>query len=71
MTPSDYAAEELALWERALREQRKVERELPMARQAKTVAQYYSLFRRQQELRTRADLLLVEAVKKKLSFSRQ
>lgn len=71
MTPSDYAAEELALWERALREQREVERELPMARQAKTVVQYYSLLRRQQELRARADLLLVEAVKKKLSFSRK
>lgn len=71
MTPSDYAAEELAMWERALAEQRKVERELAAARRARTVAQHYALLRKQQELRTRADLLLVEAVKKKLSLSRK
>ncbi len=71
MTPSDYAAEELAMWERALREQRKVERELATQRRARTVAEYYSLLNKQQESRTRADLLLAEAVKKKLSFSRK
>lgn len=70
MTPSDYAAEELAMWERALREQRKVESALGTERQARTVAEYYSLLDKQQELRTRADLLLAEAVKKKLSFPR-
>ncbi len=71
MTPSDYAAEELALWERALAEQRKVERELAAARRARTVAEHYALLRKQQELRTRADLLLAEAVKKKLACSRK
>lgn len=68
MTPSDYAAEELALWERALQDQREVERQVVAARQARDIPEYYALLNLGDELRTRADLLLAKAVEKKRSF---
>lgn len=68
MTPTDYAAEELALWEAALRDQREIERQVAAVRQTKDMPEYYALLDIQDKLRTWADLLLARAVEKKLSF---
>lgn len=67
MTPTDFAAEELALWERALRDQHEVERQLAAARKTKHLSQYYALLSLEEEARLRADLLLAKAVEKKRS----
>lgn len=68
VTPSNYAAEELALWERALRDQREIERQVAAARKAKDMPEYYFLLDIEDQFRTRAALLLAKAVEKKLSF---
>lgn len=68
VTPSDYAAEELDLWEQALQEQRGLERELDAARVAWQSGEFFALVREVDTLRTRSDLLLAEAVKVKLLF---
>lgn len=67
MTPTDYAAEELALWEEALKEQRHAERQLTAASSTKAHA-HWKLLRQVEALRTRADLLLAHAVEIKCAF---
>jgi hypothetical protein len=67
-TPSDYAAEELAMWEQALREQRSAEDELKAARRSGPPPRVFELLPQVDALRTRADLLLAEAVKVKCTF---
>jgi hypothetical protein len=71
VTPTDYAAEELSLWEQALREQRQAEEELDRARRQRRPKRVIELMPALQALRTRADLLLAEAVKVKCSFTAQ
>jgi hypothetical protein len=68
MTPSDYAYEELQLWEQALREQRQAEEQLQNARQRRARARVRELLAQVHALTTRADLLLAEAVKVKCTF---
>jgi hypothetical protein len=69
VTPTDYATDELDLWERALREQRRAEEELDAARQKQRPKHVLELMPMLRALRTRADLLLAEAVKVKYSFT--
>ena len=69
MTPTDFAAEELAMWEQALRDQRAAERRLEEVGRASGGQMRYELLHRIRRLTTRADLLLAEAVKVKRSFS--
>jgi hypothetical protein len=71
VTPTDYAADELDLWKQALREQRRAERELDAAGQKRRPKRVIELMPMWQALRTRADLLLAEAVKVKCSFTTQ
>ena len=68
MTPSDYAAEELELWEQALQVQRTAEGELDAARVCWQSGEFFALVREVDQLRTRSDLLLAEAVRVKLLF---
>jgi hypothetical protein len=68
VTPSDYACEELDLWEQALHEQRTAERELDAARVAWHSGEFFALVRDVDVLRERSDLLLAEAVRVKLLF---
>lgn len=68
MTPTDYAAEELAIWEQALRYQREVERQAAAARKARRLPEYYALLNLEDEARLQADLLLARAVEKKRAF---
>lgn len=68
MQPSDYAAEELALWEQALVEQREAERDLEQAREKRQAKRVLELRPQVEALRTRADLLLAEAIRVKCSF---
>jgi hypothetical protein len=68
VTPSDYALEELALWERALQAQHIAERELQLARSKRARSRVRELIPEVHALTTRADLLLAEAVKLKHTF---
>jgi hypothetical protein len=68
MTQTAYAADELSLWEEALREQRQAERELEMARKNGRRRRVVELIPQVQALTTRADLLLAEAVHVKCTF---
>ena len=68
MTPSDYAHEELALWERALQDQREAERGLQNARSERARSRVQELLPQVHALTTRADLLLAEAVRVKCTF---
>jgi hypothetical protein len=68
MTPSDYAHEELKLWEEALQEQRETEEQLQKARDKGAWARARELLPQVHALTTRADLLLAEAVKVKCTF---
>jgi hypothetical protein len=65
---SNYAAEELALWEHALAEQREAEAELDNARSKRLRKRVRELLPQVSALRTRADLLLAEAIKVKCAF---
>jgi hypothetical protein len=56
------AAEELAVWELAMKTLRAVERQLEAARRKSSLATFYPLHAQVEALRTRADLLLVDAV---------
>lgn len=71
MTPTDYATDELDRWEQALGEQRRAEEELDAARQRRRPKRVIELMPVLRALRTRADLLLAEAVKVKCSFTAQ
>jgi hypothetical protein len=68
MTPTDFAAVELELWAQALSEQRLAEEELEAARRRRRNELVIELIPQLHELRTRADLLLAEAVKVKCAF---
>ena len=59
---SDDAAEKLAIWEFAMKTLHAAERRLEAARRKRS-ADVYPLLTQVEALRTRADLLLVEAVK--------
>lgn len=63
MTPGDYAAEKLAMWKRALQEQRDAESALAAARKARKHALILELMPLVDLLRDKADLLLADAVK--------
>lgn len=67
MSPTDFAAVELALWEQALQEQRDAERKLQEARRRRR-PRIYALLNQVEVLRMRADLLLADAVKVKCTF---
>jgi len=62
MTPTDYATDELAAWEQALQQQREVESKLIAAREKGPRRRVIELLPQVEALRTRADLLLAEAV---------
>lgn len=64
--PRSPAAEELALWETAMSEQRVAERQLEYARRKRKADSIYPLHAKVVALRNRADLLLVKAVEMKL-----
>jgi hypothetical protein len=68
VTPSDYAATELALWEQALREQQATEDQLVAAYAERQYQRALALVPEARALRTKADLLLAEAVKVKCTF---
>lgn len=68
MTPTEYAQEELSVWERALEEQRAAERELQQARTARAATRVRELLPQVHALATRADLLLAQAVRVKCTF---
>ena len=69
MTPSDYAVEELALWEKALKDQRDAERQLAAAKSTRRLDHYRRLLRQVDALRIRAALLLAHAVEVKCAFN--
>jgi hypothetical protein len=68
VTPTDYAAEEIALWEEALREQRLVEEQISAARSKRQMTNVLEPGSKLRVLRTTADLLLADAVKVKRTF---
>jgi len=68
MTPSDYAIEELMVWEGALQDQRDAERRLSEAGQLQQPKDLYELLHEVECLQTRADLLLAQAVKVKCAY---
>lgn len=63
MTPNEYAAEKLAAWKRALQEQREIEAALAAARKERKHELILALMPEVEFLRTKADLLLADAVK--------
>jgi hypothetical protein len=71
VNPSDYAVEELALWERALQEQRAAEQQVHAMHMALPTPELVALAEHAHLLRTRADLLLAEAVRVKSHYRDQ
>lgn len=63
MTPLEFAAEKHAMWQRALREQRDAEALLAAARKKQNHHLILELMPKVAFLRTKADLLLADAVK--------
>lgn len=68
MTPTDFAAEELAAWSLALDELHEAEQKAQAARDARDVPGFYSAVQQVELARQRAASLLAAAVEKKLSF---
>lgn len=68
MDPSEFADDELEMWQEALSDQREAERQLEQARRGSDPASYAQMLNRLEELRVRADLLLAEAVALKASY---
>lgn len=68
MTPTDFAAEELALWEQALRDQKRAEEDFKAAHIRGPSRCGVELMRELHARRTKADLLLAKAVKVKCAF---
>ena len=64
--PRELAAEELAEWEKALKEQRAAERQLEAARRTRSHESIYPLHAKVVALTNRADLLLAKAVATKV-----
>lgn len=67
--PGDQAAEDLARWELAMKDQRAAERQLDVARRRRGLHSVYPLHAQVVALRTRADLLLAKAVETMLTKS--
>lgn len=65
MTPTEYAEARIAQWKRALQEQRDVEASLATARKNRNHELILELQPQVESLRTKADLLLADAVKAK------
>jgi hypothetical protein len=68
MTATEYALIELAQWEKALREQQDAETQLAAAYRSGRPHDCHELLNHVEALRTRADLLLAEAVEVKCSL---
>jgi hypothetical protein len=68
MKPSDFAIEELALWERALKEQHQAEERLMGAHTTVVGPALSELVEQVQELRTKTDLLLAETARIKALY---
>jgi hypothetical protein len=68
VTPSEFAAVELALWEQALQEQHTAERHLEQARRKGPRLHVAALTSQVEALRVRAALLLAEAVQAQCDF---
>ncbi len=69
MTPTEYAAYEISIWEAALEQHREVAaRQLDLARRKGPRGRVIALIPQVEALRTKADLLLAEAVKVKCTF---
>lgn len=68
MDPSEFVAEELDAWQRALRGQDQAERDAEDARRAGDPAKFADALNRVEKLRIKADLLLAEAVSLKCSY---
>jgi hypothetical protein len=71
MTPTDFAAKELAMWQEALGEQRIAEQELERISWAWVNDRALEKLSEVEDLRTRADLLLAGAVKVKYKYREQ
>jgi hypothetical protein len=67
--PGNQAAEDLALWELAMKDQRAAERQLEVARRRRGLHSVYPLHAKVMALRTRSDLLLARAVETMLAKS--
>jgi hypothetical protein len=65
VNPSEFAPEDLSLWHDALLQQREAEARLAAAVEAKAMSQVIELLPEVDALRTVADLLLAEAVRRK------
>lgn len=68
MTPTDFAAEELAAWSLALDELHDAEQQAQAARQTRDVPGFYRALKEVELARHRAASLLAAAVEKKLYF---
>jgi hypothetical protein len=68
VTPTDYAAQELALWEQALGEQLDAEQLLSELRDSRRMNEYRQLLPHVDGLATKAALLLAQAVNVKCTF---
>lgn len=67
MSPTDFAAEELAAWSAALDDLHEAERQAEAARRARDVPGFYNWLKQVDQARWRADCLLAAAVAKKRS----
>lgn len=68
MTPSEFAEDEFAEWDDALLAQRMAERQLEAALPTASPEELAALLRQVRALRTRADLMLADAVHLKCSY---
>lgn len=68
MTPSEFAEDEFAEWDAALLAQRMAERALEAAMPTASPDELAALLRQVRALRTRADLMLADAVQLKCTY---
>ncbi len=68
MTPSEFAEDEFAEWDEALLAQRMAERQLEVALPTASPEELAALLKHVRALRTRADLMLADAVQLKCSY---
>lgn len=68
MTPSEFAEDEFAQWDEALLAQHMAERALEAAMPTASPEELEALLRQVRLLRTRADLMLADAVQLKCSY---
>lgn len=69
MSPSDFAKDDLAAWQRAMEDQHAAEGAAEAAREAGDVHAFVTALRQVDRLRTHADRLLALAVARKRSMS--